>query len=292
MRILKRQRRNKSNDSGGRVEILFEFFDDATVSFYDVTVWLLSKKYLEHMKLHALTYGIAAAAVVLTGCVNPDGSPNNTGTGALIGGAFGALTAAAIGGRSHGGPDALIGAAAGALAGGLIGNAADREQAARLRAQSPQTYERVDQGSPLGVADVKALAKAAISEDVMISQIKNSRTIFHLSAADIIDLRDAGVTDKVVNYLINTPSTVGVTAETTGGTTTYIQTAPPPAPVETVGVAPAPDYDWIGGEWVWNGGWFWVGGHWGYPPHPHAVWIGGRSWHDEHGWHNSRGHWR
>jgi hypothetical protein len=35
-----------------------------------------------------------------------------------------------------------------------------------------------------------------------------------------------------------------------------------------------------------------VGGHWGYPPHAHAVWIGGRSWHDGHGWHNSRGHWR
>src|ERR1039458_4238914 len=49
---------------------------------------------------------------------------------------------------------------------------------------------------------------------------------------------------------------------------------------------------WIGGEWVWNGGWFWVGGHWGYPPHPHAIWIGGRSWDDEHGWHNFHGHWR
>jgi outer membrane lipoprotein SlyB len=244
------------------------------------------------MKLQALTYALAVAAVVLTGCVNPDGSPNNTGSGALIGGAFGALTGAAIGGRRYGGADALIGAAAGALAGGLIGNAADREQAARLKAEAPQTYVRVDQGQPLSVADVKALAKAGISEDVIITQIKNSRTVYHLSAADIIDLRDAGVSDKVVNYMINTPSTVGATAETNGGTTTYIQQPPPPPPVETMLVAPGPGYVWIGGEWVWNGGWFWVGGHWAYPPYAHAVWIGGRCWHDAHGWHNARGYWR
>jgi outer membrane lipoprotein SlyB len=244
------------------------------------------------MKWHGLTLAAAMSAVGLTGCVNPDGSPNNTGTGALIGGAFGALTGAAIGGRGHGGPDALIGAAAGALAGGLIGNAADREQEARLKAEAPQTYARVDQGQPLSVADVKALAKAGISEDVIISQIKISRTVFHLSAADIIDMRDSGVSDRVVNYMINTPSTVGATAETTRGTVTYIQQAPPPPPVDTMGPAPGLDYEWIRGEWVWNGGWFWVGGHWAYPPYPHAMWIVGRYWHDDHGWHNARGHWR
>ena len=75
-----------------------------------------------------------------------------------------------------------------------------------------------------------------------------------MSAADIIDLRDAGVTDKVVNYMINTPSTVGSAGcGTTGGTVTYVQQAPPPPPVETVVVAPGPDYVWIGGEWVWKG---------------------------------------
>jgi uncharacterized protein YcfJ len=244
------------------------------------------------MKHHSLILALAGSAVLLSGCVNPDGTQNNTGTGALVGGAMGALTGAAIGGRNHGGQDALIGAAAGALAGGLIGNAADREQEARLKAQAPQTYERVDQGAPLSIADVKALAKAGISEGVIINQIRSSRTVFHLSAADIIDLRDAGVTDKVVNYMINTPTTVGAIPETSSSTT-YIQQAPPPLPVETVTVViPGPDYVWIGGEWVWNGGWFWVGGHWGYPPYAHAVWIGGRSWRDEHGWHATRGHWR
>ena len=234
---------------------------------------------------------MAGAAVILTGCQNPDGTQNNTGSGALIGGALGALTGVAIGGHSHGGQDALIGAAAGALAGGLIGNSMDREQEARLKSQAPQTYVKVDQGQPLSLADVKALAKAGISEDVIVSQIKSSRTVFHLSAADIIELRDAGVTDKVVNYMINTPSTVGESSAT-ASTTVVVQQAPPPPPVETVVIAPGPGYIWVSGEYVWNGGWYWVGGHWAYPPRPHAIWIEGRAWHDHYGWHHERGYWR
>ena len=226
-------------------------------------------------------------AVLLTGCQNPDGTVNNTGTGALVGGAMGALTGAAVGGYRHGGQDSLIGAAAGLVAGGLIGYTMDREQEARLKSQAPQTYAHVDQGQPLTVADVRALAKAGITEDVIIGQIANSHTVFHLSSNDIIDLRDSGVTDKVVNYMINTPNTVAAAPAPA------VEVAPPPAPVETVVVAPAPDYVWAPGEYVWDGRvWVWVGGHWIYPPRPHAMWVVGRSWHDHYGWHYERGHWR
>ena len=238
-------------------------------------------------KLTKCVIALSGAAVFLTGCVNPDGTQNNTGTGAIVGGALGALTGAAIGGSRHGGPDALIGAAIGAVGGGLIGNSMDREQEARLRAEAPQTYARVDQGQPLTIADVKSLAKAGISEDVIINQISTSHTVFHLSSADIIDLRDSGVSDKVVNYMINTATTVS------SAPVTVIEQAPPPPPVETVIVAPGPDYVWIDGEWVWGGAsWVWIGGHWGYPPYPHAVWVEGRSWHDHYGWHHERGRWR
>jgi len=244
------------------------------------------------MKRHTLVLTAAGLAVFLSGCVNPDGSQNNTGTGALVGAGAGAFLGAIAGGPRNGGAGALIGAAAGALAGGLIGNSADREQEARLKAQAPQTYDRAMQGTPLSLADVKALAKAGISEDVMINQIKNSHTVFHLTSADIIDLRDAGVSDKVVNYMISTPGTVDSVSAAPDSAPAVIEQAPPPAPVETVTVvAPGPDYVWIDGEWVWNGGWFWVAGHWGYPPQPHAVWVVGRSWHDDHGWHHARGYW-
>ena len=242
------------------------------------------------MKLHVLTLALAASAVVLTGCVNPDGTQNNTGSGALIGAGSGALIGGANG---RGGEGALIGAAVGALAGGLIGNAIDQDQQARLRAQAPQTYVRVDQGQPLGVADVKALASAGVGDNVIISQIRNSRTVYHLSAADIIDLRDASVSNPVIDFMINTPSSIGESSAVAAQAGTVVVTQPPPPPpVDTVVVAPGPDYVWIDGEWVWNGRWFWVGGHWGYPPYPHAVWVRGYWGRGSHGWSRAPGHWR
>ncbi|MGH7954064.1 MAG: YXWGXW repeat-containing protein, partial [Limisphaerales bacterium] len=209
-----------------------------------------------------------------------------TGSGALAGGAIGAASGAMLGGRNAG-AGALIGGAIGAITGGLIGNSMDREQEERLREQAPQTYVRVEQHQPLATADVKALAQAKISDDVIIAQIRASHTVYHLSAADIIDLRNSGVSENVINFMINTPTTIGETS-----TTTVVSEPPPPAPAETVAVAPGPGYVWVDGEWVWNGRWVWVAGHWGYPPYPHAVWIHGGWVHGRYGWRRTPGHWR
>ena len=111
------------------------------------------------MKRQVLILAVAALASGLVGCEYPDGDPNYTGTGALVGGGAGAVTGAAIGGERNGGEGALIGAAVGAVAGGLIGNTMDRQQQERLRQQAPQTYARVDQGQPLSVNDVKRSPK-------------------------------------------------------------------------------------------------------------------------------------
>jgi outer membrane lipoprotein SlyB len=244
------------------------------------------------LKLNTVIFMAATAAVVLTGCVNPDGTQNNTGSGALAGGAIGAASGALLGGRNAG-AGALIGGAIGAITGGLIGNSMDQEQQERLRAQAPQTYVRVEQNQPLAVADVKALAQAKVGDDLIISQIRTSHTVYHLSAADIIDLRNSGVSENVINFMINTPSTIGGTTEVSPEAATVVSAPPPPAPVETVTVvAPGPDYVWIGGEWVWNGGWVWVGGHWGYPPRPGVIWVSGRWDRGPRGWHREPGHWR
>ena len=238
-------------------------------------------------KLNVSIFAVATSAVLLTGCVNPDGTQNNTGSGALIGGALGAITGAAIGGPRHGGEGALIGAAAGLVAGGAIGNSMDQQQQAELRAQSPQTYVRVVQGQALGIADVKAMAKAGVSDDVIIAQIQGSHTAFNLSAADIIDLHNSGVSDKVVNYMQSTQGSASVAQPTT----VVVQDAPPaPLPETVVVERPGPGYVWIGGEWVWNGGWFWRTGYWSY--HPGGFWVEG-GWHrGPRGWYHEPGRWR
>jgi citrate lyase beta subunit len=57
---------------------------------------------------------------------------------------------------------------------------------------------------PLGVADVKMLAKSGISDEVILSQIRNTHTVYHLSAAEILDLKDNNVSEKVIDFMINT----------------------------------------------------------------------------------------
>src|SRR5438105_2245332 len=102
------------------------------------------------MKYQALSLAVVAVGLVLTGCETPEGTPNRTGTGALIGGGSGALLGGIIGHQGgHSAEGALIGGAIGAVTGGLIGNSMDQEARARLHAQAPQTLVRVEQGQPL-----------------------------------------------------------------------------------------------------------------------------------------------
>lgn len=54
--------------------------------------------------------------------------------------------------------------------------------------------------------DIKALSKAGVAEEVILSQIRNSRVVYRLTTAEILDLKDAGVSQKVIDFMINTPN--------------------------------------------------------------------------------------
>jgi len=245
---------------------------------------------MNNMKFFVLLAGVA---VVVTGCETYDGQPNRTANGALIGGAVGATSGAIIGNNAGRGGSgvvgALVGGAVGAIAGGAIGNSMDHDARARLQAQAPTTYQRVEQGQPMTTADVRALARANVGDDIIISQIQSTHTAYHLSAAEIIELRDAGVSQRVIQYMINT----GDAAPTpvAAPQTVYVQQSPPPPPYETVVVAPAPGYVWCGGEWEWRGRWVWRSGYWAPPPRYGVVWVSGGWAHGPHGWSHSPGHW-
>lgn len=168
--------------------------------------------------------------MLTTGCVNPNGTQNNTGTGALIGGALGALAGAAGGGR-YAGQHALFGALAGAVAGGLIGNMMDQQQRQRLQQQSPQTWQTIQhndavvqqqqqaaqaptQGqalpaegvTPLSVDDIKALASAGVKTDAIKKEIEVSHSRF--SAQDIAAAQQANppIAPEVIEYMKSNPS--------------------------------------------------------------------------------------
>jgi len=220
---------------------------------------------------------LAAMAGLLAGCTTPSGQPDRTANGALIGGASGAAIGA-LADRRAPGVGALIGGAAGLIAGGLIGHSMDEQAAAR--SAPPPVYYPPPPPPPPSINDIKAMSRSGMSDDGIISQIINSHAVYNLSADALIDLHNAGVSQRVIAYMVNTANLV-------------VAQAPPPPPTETVVVAPGPDYVWVDGEWVWSGGtWVWIRGRWTLPPYLHAIWIGARWERGPHGWHRVGGHWR
>ncbi len=186
------------------------------------------------MKIMLRTIGVLLMSMVLvltTGCVNPDGTQNNTGTGALIGGALGALAGAAGGGQ-YAGQHALAGAAFGAFSGALIGNMIDQEQQQRLQQQSPQTwqtiqyndavYQRQQQAAqvqtqgqtpgqapptevvtPITVDDIKALTAAGVRTDAIKKEIEISRATFN--SQDIVAAQQANppVAQEIIECMMS-----------------------------------------------------------------------------------------
>ena len=216
-----------------------------------------------HMKIFQNVLLIGFLGVFATGCMYPGGRPDYTGSGALSG----AATGAAIGAMaSQSGEGALIGGAIGAIAGGLIGHGMDAQQEARIQAQAPQTYARIQQNEPLSVADVKELARAGVSDELIISQIRNSRTIYRLSTAEIIGLKDEGVSENIIDFMINTQTQTPSEQYAAGPT----RTAQIP---ETIYVAPRPGLVWIGGAWMWPG--YHGGGYRGYWHRPYRPYHHG-----------------
>jgi len=123
-----------------------------------------------------------------------------TGTGALAGGALGAGTGALIGK----GKGALIGGAVGAIAGGLVGAALDEQDRQIMERRSPRTIDRMDRGEPLTISDVIKLSQGGVSDDTIIRYIRESGTTYNLSQSQIDRMREAGVSQRVINYMVDT----------------------------------------------------------------------------------------
>lgn len=217
------------------------------------------------MKRYCYLLMVTVVGISIAGCMSPQGRQDYTASGALIGGATGAIIGSTA---KDSGTGALVGGAVGAVIGSLIGHGMDQAQEVQLRLQAPQTLERLEYEQPLTVADVQALVKAGIRDDLVINQIRNSRTVYHLRTADIINLKNAGVSERIIDFMINTPTQIQ-SAEVAG---VVGPTPPPRPPANVVVAAPSPNYFWVGGAWLWLGGrWAWQHGYWHRPLHPYRY---------------------
>lgn len=137
---------------------------------------------------------IATFSALLFGC------ETKTQTGALVGAGVGAGVGGAVGGWQG----ALIGGAVGAAGGALVGHALDERDRQSLEAQNPRTLRKIDHGQQLDVQDIKDMSKAGIKDDVIISQIHATNSKFYLTTADIVDLKNSGVSQRVINAMVRT----------------------------------------------------------------------------------------
>ena len=135
------------------------------------------------------------------------GCASKAGTGALVGGASGAAIGGTIGSFSHAraGEGALIGAGVGALSGALIGNAMDQEDKKKEKEREREySYDRRGEAYTAGPVTQKEIMKwsaRGTRDDVIIDRIERSGTVFHLSRTDEQDLRDAGVSELVIQEM-------------------------------------------------------------------------------------------
>lgn len=137
---------------------------------------------------------ISLSAFILAGC------QSKTGTGAAAGGALGAVSGAILGK----GKGALVGGAAGAVAGAIIGAALDEQDRKIMEKTSPRTVERMDRAEPLTINDIIKLSQGGVSDESIIRYIQNTKTTYNLSQAQINRLQEAGVSQRVINFMIDT----------------------------------------------------------------------------------------
>jgi len=94
---------------------------------------------------------------------------------------------------------------------------------------------------PYGAEDVLKLSRAQVGEEVTLNFIRNSGTIYNLAPKDIVYLRNEGVSDRVINTMLDQRKNVPAEAATQAA---LANTAPAPsAPVSSGAIAaPARQY--------------------------------------------------
>lgn len=140
-----------------------------------------------------ITLSAATICIICAGCTT------KTETGVIAGGSVGAIA----GGAAGGGKGALIGGAVGVVAGGVIGAILDEQDRKVMQRTSPRTVDRMDRSEPLTVNDIIKLSQGGVSDESIIHYLQQTSSTYNLSQAQIRRLQDAGVSQRVINFMID-----------------------------------------------------------------------------------------
>jgi len=74
---------------------------------------------------------------------------------------------------------------------------------------SSAVYDKMVHGDALSLYDIKALARAHVSDGVILRYLRDHGTVYSLNSDDVAGLRKAGVSQSVIDYMLQTPGAYG-----------------------------------------------------------------------------------
>jgi hypothetical protein len=173
-------------------------------------------------RMPSLLLALTALALIAmsTGCCSPYHTDQGALTGGLLGLGTGAVAGHALGNTAAG---AAIGTGVGALTGAAIGSRMDEVDAKNRAAIAQQLGRQVDPNA-VTVPDVVAMTRARVNEDLVINHINAHGMAAPLTAADLINLPQNGVSPRVIAAMQASPPRVQQPV--------MVQPVPPPVVVE------------------------------------------------------------
>ena len=161
---------------------------------------------------------LGVALIFVTGCEQLPGSPE--AQGATIGGVGGAAAGAAIGGEDNRLLGALLGGAIGAAGGYVVGANSDKilnkdshgaEQSVKTAQSRPATAQDAIRAQTadlngdgfVTMDEVVAMRAAGFTDQQILDRLAATGQVFELTAEQQNYLRQRGISDNVVNQMVN-----------------------------------------------------------------------------------------
>jgi hypothetical protein len=89
----------------------------------------------------------------------------------------------------------------------------DQQKADYARVQasgvSSAIYDKMVHGDALSLYDIKALSHAGVGDGIILRYLRDQHTIYNLDSDDVAGLRKAGVSQSIVDYMLQTPQMYG-----------------------------------------------------------------------------------
>jgi hypothetical protein len=67
-------------------------------------------------------------------------------------------------------------------------------------------YDKMVHGDELSLYDIKSLARSGVNDGVILRYLRDHGTVYVLNTSDVVGLRKAGVSESIVDYMLQTPT--------------------------------------------------------------------------------------